>query len=72
MTKGFRIDATKLELATARDKQEQLNTMKRAWMMRRTKNRTIADQLPKKQDQVVFCSLSKFQVCTFHIPFHAS
>ena len=34
MTKGYRIDASKLELATAREKQTTLNNLKRAWMIR--------------------------------------
>ena len=62
MTKGFRFDATKLELAAAREKQTRLNELKRAWMIRRTKSKTIKDQLPTKKDQVVFCSLSPLQV----------
>jgi hypothetical protein len=61
MTRGFKFDATKLELATARLKQVKLNQAKQAWMLRRTKNRVIADQLPKKTDQVVFCALSLSQ-----------
>ena len=62
MTKGFRFDASKIELATAREKQTRLNDLKSAWMIRRTKTKTIASQLPTKTDQVVFCSLSPFQV----------
>jgi len=65
MTKGFRLDATKAELATARLKQVKLNTLKQAWMIRRTKDGVISDQLPKKTDQVVFCGLSKFQMSVF-------
>jgi SNF2 family DNA or RNA helicase len=61
MTRGFKFDATKLELATARLKQTKLNEVKQAWMLRRTKDRVIADQLPKKTDQVVFCALSPAQ-----------
>jgi len=65
MTKGFRLDATKAELATARLKQVKLNSLKQAWMIRRTKDGVISDQLPKKTDQVVFCGLSKFQMSVF-------
>jgi SNF2 family DNA or RNA helicase len=65
MTKGFKFDATKLELATARLKQTKLNQAKQAWMLRRTKNRVIAHQLPKKSDQVVFCALSEAQLKIF-------
>ena len=61
MVKGFRQDATSNELANAREKQEKFNTEKLQWMLRRTKASEIADKLPTKIDQVVFCGLSKFQ-----------
>ena len=61
MVKGFRQDATSNELANARKKQEEFNTQKLQWMLRRTKASVIADKLPTKIDQVVFCGLSKFQ-----------
>lgn len=61
MTKGFRLDATKGDLATARERQKRLNCIKNPWIIRRTKDKTISHQLPKKTDQVVFCALSKFQ-----------
>ena len=67
MTRGSRFDATKQDLAIAREKQNQLNQMKRTWMIRRTKSKTISDQLPRKNDQVVFCSLSPFQVIIFNL-----
>ena len=66
MTKGFRLDATKAELAAARKSQAKLNTLKQSWMIRRTKDGVISDQLPKKIDQVVFCGLSKFQMSVFN------
>jgi len=65
MTKGFRQDASKAELANARIKQVKLNSLKQTWMIRRTKDGVIADQLPKKTDQVVFCGLSNFQLSVF-------
>jgi len=65
MTKGFRLDATKAELAAARKSQAKLNTLKQSWMIRRTKDGVISDQLPKKTDQVVFCGLSQFQMSVF-------
>ena len=67
MTRGSRFDATKQDLAVGREKQNQLNQMKRTWMIRRTKSKTISDQLPRKNDQVVFCSLSPFQVIVFNL-----
>lgn len=65
MTRGFRVDATKGELATAREKQAKLNKLKKAWMIRRTKDKVISSQLPTKTDQVVFCGLSEFQKSVF-------
>ena len=65
MTRGFRFDATKVDLATAREKQNELNELKSAWMLRRVKANTIGDNLPRKTDQIVFCSLSPFQVRGF-------
>ena len=62
MTKNFRLDATKAELANARLKQVKLNTLKQAWMIRRTQDGVISDHLPNKKDQVVFSALSKFQM----------
>ena len=61
MVRGFRQDASKEELATARLKQTKFNALKQTWLIRRTKNGVIADQLPQKTDQVLFCGLSSFQ-----------
>ena len=65
MTRGFRQDASKYELATARKKQKTLNSLKSNWMIRRTKESEISDQLPKKTDQIIFCGLSEFQQAVF-------
>ena len=32
------------------------------WVLRRTKDKTVADQLPAKVDQIVYCQPSDFQV----------
>ena len=61
MVRGFRQDASREELAIARRQQAKFNALKKAWLIRRTKNSVIADQLPKKTDQIMFCGLSSFQ-----------
>ena len=61
MVRGFRQDATTNELSTARKKQNEFNTLKQLWMIRRTKAGEIGDKLPAKSDQVIFCGLSAFQ-----------
>ena len=61
MVRGFRQDASKEELTLARAKQKKFNVLKKTWLIRRTKNSVIADQLPKKTDQIMFCGLSSFQ-----------
>ena len=58
MTKDFRLDATKAKLANARLRQVKLNTVRQAWMIRRTKDGVISDYLPKNIDQVGFSGLS--------------
>ena len=40
---------------------EQLNFETRKWLIQRKKT-VIADQLPKKLDQIVFCELSTVQM----------
>eukprot|EP00094_Tigriopus_californicus_P010514 TCALIF_10142-PA protein Name:"Similar to ERCC6L2 DNA excision repair protein ERCC-6-like 2 (Bos taurus)" AED:0.30 eAED:0.30 QI:0/0/0/0.5/1/1/2/0/963 len=63
--KGLRIDAKKVELARARQLQSDLNKLKEKYVLRRTKDNTIRDQLPKKTDQIVFCHPSQFQLSVF-------
>ena len=53
MACGFRQDASKYELATAR------------MIIHRTKESEISDQLPKKTDRIIFCGLSEFQQAVF-------
>jgi SNF2 family DNA or RNA helicase len=43
------------------DRVEELNRETRKWLIQRKKT-LIADQLPKKLDQVVFCELSAVQM----------
>ena len=59
---GLRIDALKGELAEARKLLRKLEEIKTAWVLRRTKDNTIASQMPKKVDQVVFCQPSEPQI----------
>eukprot|EP00117_Sycon_ciliatum_P038425 scpid14362/ scgid0364/ Putative DNA repair and recombination protein RAD26-like len=60
MMTGQRIDSTKRELATSRQKQKQLQAQLSKWFLRRTKA-LIADQLPKKEEYVVFCPWTELQ-----------
>lgn len=58
--KGQRFDVTKRELATGRKKTQQFQSMIDDWCLRRTKS-LLSDQLPHKDQKVVFCPLSKLQ-----------
>ncbi|XP_067677911.1 DNA excision repair protein ERCC-6-like 2 [Haliotis asinina] len=58
--RGQRHDATKRELAMARKKKEEFSNKRTSMMIRRTKM-IIADQLPEKDDNVVFCKLMPLQ-----------
>ncbi|KAM6363636.1 DNA excision repair protein ERCC-6-like 2 isoform 1-T1 [Pluvialis apricaria] len=57
---GQRHTATKRELATGRKAMEKLARKMSGWFLRRTKA-LISDQLPKKEDRIVYCSLTEFQ-----------
>ncbi|CAG14396.1 unnamed protein product, partial [Tetraodon nigroviridis] len=57
---GQRHSATKRALATGRKTVKALARNISRWFLRRTKA-LIKDQLPKKDDRVVFCSLTDFQ-----------
>ncbi|XP_037979171.1 DNA excision repair protein ERCC-6-like 2 isoform X2 [Motacilla alba alba] len=57
---GQRHTATKRELATGRKAMVKLARIMSGWFLRRTKV-LISDQLPKKEDRMVFCSLTEFQ-----------
>ena len=48
-------------LGRGRDKAEQLAKLLRKYMLKRTKKDTLADQLPQKADNVVFCDMSPMQ-----------
>ncbi|XP_057299784.1 DNA excision repair protein ERCC-6-like 2 isoform X1 [Hydractinia symbiolongicarpus] len=61
---GQRFNATKRELATARKRQQELVLLHNQWLMRRTKD-MIQDQLPAKDEKIVFCSLSDLQVSIY-------
>ncbi|XP_019852622.1 PREDICTED: DNA excision repair protein ERCC-6-like 2 isoform X2 [Amphimedon queenslandica] len=60
LLQGQKFDCTRRELATAKEKQQQLSQLLSDWMIRRTKE-LIADQLPKKEEFVVFCPVTKLQ-----------
>uniref|UniRef100_A0A4W3J0J9 ER6L2 protein n=1 Tax=Callorhinchus milii TaxID=7868 RepID=A0A4W3J0J9_CALMI len=57
---GQRHTATKRELAMGRKAMRKLAKQMSYWFLRRTKA-IISDQLPKKDDRVVYCSLTEFQ-----------
>uniref|UniRef100_A0ABM0MEN1 DNA repair and recombination protein RAD26-like n=1 Tax=Saccoglossus kowalevskii TaxID=10224 RepID=A0ABM0MEN1_SACKO len=64
IVRGQRFDASKRELADARKKSNKFSKLRDKWMIRRTK-KLIADQLPKKDEKVVFCNLSDFQTTVY-------
>ncbi|XP_048383438.1 DNA excision repair protein ERCC-6-like 2 isoform X1 [Stegostoma tigrinum] len=57
---GQRHTATKRELAVGRKAMSRLAKQMSFWFLRRTKA-LISDQLPKKDDRVIYCSLTEFQ-----------
>ncbi|NXQ48248.1 ER6L2 protein, partial [Catharus fuscescens] len=61
---GQRHTATKRELATGRKAMVKLARKMAGWFLRRTKA-LISDQLPKKEDRMVFCSLTEFQKAVY-------
>ncbi|KAL3134837.1 hypothetical protein ABBQ32_007805 [Trebouxia sp. C0010 RCD-2024] len=48
-------------LGRGRARQSQLNALVEKFLLRRTKDSTIKDQLPKKTDNIVFCEMSLLQ-----------
>ncbi|KAM9250936.1 DNA excision repair protein ERCC-6-like 2 isoform 2-T2 [Cariama cristata] len=61
---GQRHTATKRELATGRKAMVKLARKMSGWFLRRTKA-LISDQLPKKDDRMVYCSLTDFQKAVY-------
>ncbi|KAM5227760.1 DNA excision repair protein ERCC-6-like 2 [Ctenodactylus gundi] len=61
---GQRHTATKRELATGRKAMRRLAKKMSACFLRRTKM-LIKDQLPKKEDRIVYCSLTDFQKAVY-------
>ncbi|XP_075455266.1 DNA excision repair protein ERCC-6-like 2 isoform X2 [Ascaphus truei] len=61
---GQRHNATKRELATGRRVMQKLAMKMSNLFLRRTKA-IISNQLPKKEDRIVFCSLSDFQKAVY-------
>ncbi|XP_028637085.1 DNA excision repair protein ERCC-6-like 2 isoform X1 [Grammomys surdaster] len=61
---GQRHTATKRELATGRKAMHRLAKKMSGWFLRRTKT-LIKGQLPKKEDRMVYCSLTDFQKAVY-------
>uniref|UniRef100_A0A8D0L3E3 DNA excision repair protein ERCC-6-like 2 n=1 Tax=Sphenodon punctatus TaxID=8508 RepID=A0A8D0L3E3_SPHPU len=61
---GQRHTATKRQLATGRKAMQKLARKMSGWFLRRTKA-VISDQLPKKEDRMVYCSLTEFQKAVY-------
>ncbi|XP_040211409.1 DNA excision repair protein ERCC-6-like 2 isoform X1 [Rana temporaria] len=61
---GQRHNATKRELATGRKVMEKLTIKMSSLFLRRTKG-LISNQLPKKEDRIVYCALSEFQKAVY-------
>ncbi|XP_077155747.1 DNA excision repair protein ERCC-6-like 2 [Ranitomeya variabilis] len=61
---GQRHNATKRELATGRKVMHNLTVKMSSLFLRRTKD-LISSQLPKKEDRIVYCSLSEFQKAVY-------
>ncbi|XP_063769816.1 DNA excision repair protein ERCC-6-like 2 isoform X2 [Pseudophryne corroboree] len=61
---GQRHNATKRELATGRKAMQKLALKMSSMFLRRTKS-LISNQLPKKEDRIVYCSLSEFQKAVY-------
>ncbi|NXO58829.1 ER6L2 protein, partial [Aramus guarauna] len=61
---GQRHTATKRELATGRKAMVKLARKMSGWFLRRTKA-LISHQLPKKEDRMVYCSLTEFQKAVY-------
>ncbi|XP_009897186.2 DNA excision repair protein ERCC-6-like 2 [Dryobates pubescens] len=61
---GQRHTATKRELATCRKAMVKLARKMCGSFLRRTKD-LISDQLPKKEDRIVYCSLTEFQKAVY-------
>ncbi|XP_053152672.1 DNA excision repair protein ERCC-6-like 2 isoform X2 [Hemicordylus capensis] len=61
---GQRHTATKRELATGRKAMQRLAQKMSGYFLRRTKT-LIHNQLPKKEDRMVYCSLTEFQTAVY-------
>ncbi|XP_074643856.1 uncharacterized protein LOC141900733 [Tubulanus polymorphus] len=61
---GQKHDANKRQLAEARLRKEKFAKLRKQWMIRRT-NDIISDQLPKKDEKVVYCQLTDLQVSVY-------
>lgn len=61
---GQKHNATKRQLANARKCKQKFSEIRRKIMIRRTKS-LISDQLPQKDDNVVFCKLTDFQLSVY-------
>ena len=62
MQQGQRIDTDQRTLGKARARQQELLMLIGKYLLRRRKDNTIKDQLPEKEDNIVFCEMSEVQV----------
>ncbi|XP_069126621.1 DNA excision repair protein ERCC-6-like 2 isoform X2 [Argopecten irradians] len=62
--KGQKKTATKRELAFARKKNQEFAERRNKMLLRRTKD-LISQQLPNKDDNIVFCKLTNFQTSVY-------
>ena len=60
MAKGMKHDATPAQQRMGKERQSHLSELVNKWILRRDK-RLLKDQLPGKDDNVVFCKLAGMQ-----------
>eukprot|EP00884_Botryococcus_braunii_P005792 jgi/Botrbrau1/15213/Bobra.0149s0068.5 len=68
LKEGQRSDADLRMLAKAKKRQVQLTKVLNKYLLRRTKEGSIKDQLPTKTDHIVFCALSPLQARAYRDP----
>eukprot|EP01122_Echinamoeba_exundans_P004990 TRINITY_DN15178_c0_g1_i1.p1 TRINITY_DN15178_c0_g1~~TRINITY_DN15178_c0_g1_i1.p1 ORF type:complete len:848 (-),score=163.32 TRINITY_DN15178_c0_g1_i1:121-2664(-) len=60
ITTGFSKDASDAKVASAKDAATRLCATLQKYMLRRTKS-TVSDQLPPKEENMVFCTMTEYQ-----------
>eukprot|EP00321_Phaeocystis_globosa_P000207 CAMPEP_0118825914 /NCGR_PEP_ID=MMETSP1162-20130426/11609_1 /TAXON_ID=33656 /ORGANISM="Phaeocystis Sp, Strain CCMP2710" /LENGTH=899 /DNA_ID=CAMNT_0006756611 /DNA_START=21 /DNA_END=2716 /DNA_ORIENTATION=- len=58
---GFKLNASQWEINQRMRRQKQIKELIDMWMLQRFKDETIQDQMPKKEDNIVFCKLAPEQ-----------